>query len=82
MATIDRRDFIEQLIAGNGRMPDDQEPTPDNPRAVRIVESVNFEGRTCWGVVFENERVSSWDRYERPTEYVRNPRVLWRYEGS
>lgn len=78
MATIDLKKIIDQLIAGNGRI-DPEDDAPDNPLVVRIVEYTNFEGAQTWGVVFEHEPFIQWMRYETPTEYVRNPRVIWRH---
>ena len=78
MGTVDSRDFVDSLILGGGRMPDDQEDAPDNPRAIRIVEYTNANDRRCWGVVFENEPQGTWNRYERETRWVRDPVVIWR----
>lgn len=81
MATIDNKAIIDKLIAGNGVYTEENDdpdyPYPD-PAAVKIIEYTNREGRTTWGVVFETERRESHDRYEEETEYVRNPRVIWR----
>jgi len=77
VATIDQRHLIDDLIARNG----DPEPgDPANVHAVKVVEYQTYEGATVWGVVFN---VETWDphmlmRYEMPTDYVRNPRVIWR----
>jgi hypothetical protein len=76
MATIDSKSFIDQLIAGHGRI--DPEDAPDNPWVDKIVEYTNYEGGTCWGIVFETDRGAMRDRYEVETAYVRNPRVIWR----
>lgn len=75
MATFDSKRFVDQLIAGNGRI--DPEEAPDNPWAVKIVEYTNMAGRQAWGVVFANEAPETWGRYEVETEYVGAPRVIW-----
>lgn len=67
MGTFDDKAIIDELIANDGHYEDD-------PRVVKIVEYENFEGRTCWGVVYPGEDPN---RYERPTAYVQNPRVIW-----
>lgn len=74
MATINSRKLIDALIAGNGRI--DPEDAPDNPAAIKIVAYTTPEGARVWGVVFERERDP--DRYERPTQYVKDPIVIWR----
>jgi hypothetical protein len=77
MGTFDDKAMIDRMIAGNGWLPEcGDHDTPDNPPAVRIVEYTTPEGATTWGVVFRGERDPG--RYERPTYYVQNPRVIWR----
>jgi len=77
MATIDSKWMIDKLIANNGFWPNEpgDDGTPD-PQVVKIVEYTNYEGRATWGVVYPGDRDHG--RYERPTEYVRNPRVIWK----
>jgi hypothetical protein len=77
VATFDEKHLVDQLIKNEGWLDDclDGRDAPDNPPAVRIVEYKNFEGRTTWGVVFQGER--DINKYERPTEYVNEPRVIW-----
>lgn len=76
MATFDNKEMVDRMIAGDGWLPEcGDHDAPDNPPAVRIVEYTNFEGRLAWGVVFRGDRDPY--RYERPTEYVRKPRVIW-----
>lgn len=74
MATIDSREAINRLIAGNGRT------DPDDQPVVKIVQYLNYERATCWGIVFENESPAMQIRYEIETDYVRNPVVIWRRE--
>jgi len=74
MSTFDSKNLIDRLIAGNGRI--DPEDAPDNPWAVKIVEYTTPEGHKAWGVVFETDADPG--RYERETQYVRKPRVIWR----
>lgn len=74
MATIDSKDFIDRLIAGNGLLDGELEDY-DNPPAIKIVEYTNAYGTVTWGVVFKGE--SGKNRYEIPTDYVRNPKVIW-----
>lgn len=71
MATIDNKQIIDDLISKNGFFKDD-------PRVFQIVEYTNFSGVTTWGVTWMNELPSSKVRYMNATEYVRNPRVIWR----
>lgn len=76
MATLDSLDLVLQIIAMNGGPDPDN---PDDPIAVRITAYTNYEGRTCWGVVFHNEPI---DRYQEATEYVRNPRIIWERQSK
>jgi hypothetical protein len=71
MATIDNKALIDELIANNGQYQDD-------PPAVEIVEYTTPEGRIAWGVTWASEHPLRHRRYEVETEYVRNPRVIWR----
>ena len=74
MATIDYKDIVDTLIENNGVWPD-LEPGEEEPKAVKIVEYTNAWGKTTWGVVFENE--ADPNRYERASEFVNNPKVIW-----
>ena len=69
MATIDDRAVVDKIIAANGRLYD------DGPAVSKIVEYTNAWGNKAYGLVFENE--IDQDRYERPTEYVGKPRVIF-----
>lgn len=78
MATMDSREFVDRLIAGNGRLPEDQEDAPDNAPAIRIVEYTNQGGRRVYGVAFEGDFNPY--RYETETEFLRDPCVIWTRE--
>lgn len=69
MATIDSKEFIDKIIAANGRLYE------NDPPITRIVEYTNAWGRTAYGVVFQGE--AHQDRYEIETEYVQNPKVIF-----
>lgn len=71
MATIDNKDMIDRMIANNGFYEDDAQ-------VEQIVEYTNAYGNVTWGVTWSNEHESRKRRYELPTFYVRNPRVIWR----
>lgn len=76
MATLDNFALVQKIIdMGGGPDPDE----PQEPIAVRITEYTNFEGRTCWGVVFHTEPI---DRYQEETAYVRNPKIIWQRKGK
>jgi hypothetical protein len=66
MATIDNKKIVDDIIAGNY----------EDDGWIKIVEYTNQGGRQTWGCVTDRERDP--DRYERETQYVRNPRVIWR----
>lgn len=76
MATIDSRPVIDHIIATNGAPHPDDTP---GATVVKIVEYTNIEGRQCWGIVFDYERLTPhrWGRYEIETPYVRRPQVIW-----
>jgi hypothetical protein len=80
MATIDSKPFVDNIIKHNGYYNGDDDNTMgDNPRCIKIVEYTNAWGNLAWGTIFEGEHDPQ--RYERPTEYIHNPRVLWEYKG-
>lgn len=69
MATIDSKHIIDELIENDGYYPGD-------PRIYMIVEYTNAYGNQTWGVTWPNERGR--DRYLEETEWVRNPKIIWR----
>ena len=71
MATIDSKEIIDKIIAGNGYYEDD-------PRVYMIIEYINYNGYTTWGVTWSNEHPNRRERYTIETEYVRNPKVIWK----
>jgi len=73
MATIDSKEIVNSIIAHDGYY----EGAHDEPRALKIVEYDNAFGGVSYGVVFEGE-FNDPSRYEIATEFVRNPRVIWR----
>jgi len=70
MSTFTNKTIIDQIIANDGYYPDD-------PRVVRIVEYTNGFGGQCWGVTWETESPDKQFRYDTPTQYVVNPKVIW-----
>lgn len=76
MGTFDDKAMVDRMIAGNGWLPEcGDHDAPDNPPAIRITAYTTPEGATAYGVVFEHER--DIDRYQHPSQYIRNPRVIW-----
>ena len=69
MATIDDKNMIDKLIASDGHFADD-------PEVALIVEYQNYWGKTTWGVTWFGER--DLGRYLTLSEYVQNPKVIWR----
>lgn len=69
MATIDNRNLIVSIITNNGYYDDD-------PRVYMIVEYTNSYGNRTWGVTWETDRDK--DKYLVETEFVLNPRVIWK----
>jgi len=77
MATLNSRKLVDEFIANNGYMFSDSEPRPDNPPVKKIVEYTNAWDKVCYGIIFAGEIADF--RYERESEFIRNPRVLWRH---
>lgn len=77
MATIDSKDFVDNIIRNNGFYNGDDEDAPDNPRCVKIVEFINMGGRIAWGVMFEGDNLNKY----AASEFVRNPRTIWEYKA-
>lgn len=80
MATIDSKEFIDNIIANNGWHSgtfesEEDKLAPDNPRVHSIVEYTNAFGVKTWGVTFIGE--GNPDKYLLETYYVRNPQVVW-----
>jgi len=73
VATINDKQLVNRIIAARGRLYDDEPP------AIKVVEYTNAWGKRTWGVVFADD--SDPDRYERETQYVRDPRVIFQ-EGE
>lgn len=71
MATITSKDIIDELIKNDGYCADD-------PRVYQIVEYTNAYGNKTWGVTWSNEAELSKHRYEIPSQFVREPKVIWR----
>ena len=71
MSTIGDKPFINELIAGDGYYEGD-------PRVAQIVEYENAWGNITWGVTWCNESAKSQKRYEIPTEYIHDPKVIWK----
>lgn len=87
MRTFNTKSLVDAMIAGDGwddsnRLGDRPWPhdAPDNPPAIRIVEYDTPEGATVWGVVFRGD--SAPFRYDVPSQYVLNPRVIWTKGGA
>lgn len=71
MATIDNKRIIDQIIEANGHFGDD-------PRVYQIVEYRNAYGFITWGVTWVNETEQSRRRYEVETDWVHEPKIIWR----
>lgn len=71
MATINDKNLIDKLIANDGYFEDDE-------RAAQIVEYTNKWGQVTWGITWRTN--ADIHKYEYETEYVRNPKVIWKAE--
>ena len=70
MATVDNKQMIDAIIAANNGY------YGDGPRVYMIVEYTNWYGNTTWGITWERDRDK--DKYLIESEYVRNPKILWK----
>ena len=71
MATIDSPSLIQKLINDDGYFLDD-------PRVYQIVEYTNSRGNKTWGVTWTNESKDRQNRYLVESQYIRNPKIIWR----
>ena len=80
MATVDGK-FAANIIAHDGWYQGDKDNSlGDNPRCIIIVRYINAWGAEAYGVTFEGERDPL--RYCIESEYVRNPRIIWRADNK
>lgn len=73
MSTIGSKKIIDEIIAGNGYYQGD-------PRVALIVEYTNQAGQQTWGVTWTVEHPVRQERYLLDSEFVQNPREIWRAE--
>jgi hypothetical protein len=74
MATIDSQDIIDTLLENDGIYPGDE-----HMPVVRIVQYTNSYGDRTHGIVYEREaRMGLLHRYDRPSEYISAPEVIFR----
>ena len=71
MATIDSKDLIDKIISNDGFYENDA-------RVAQIVEYTNAYGKQTYGVTWQNETYMRQLRYEEISEFVKNPKVIWR----
>lgn len=71
MGTINSREIVDEIIKGDGYYSDDE-------RVVKIVEYMSNWNTQCFGLVYESEVLMGMgSRYNRPTDFVRNPKTIW-----
>lgn len=73
MPTINSKKIIDEMIKGDGHYYDDT-------RAYMIVEYTNAWGGITWGVTYETEPEQSKFKYLTETEFVRNPKIIWKQD--
>lgn len=71
MATIDDKSLIDKIIANNGYYEDD-------PQVYMIVEYINAWDNQAYGITWSNEPNDRKERYLVASEYIRNPKVIWK----
>lgn len=85
MATIDNKDFINNIIANNGWhsstfQNEEDKLAPDNARVAKIVEYTNSFGVVTWAITFVGDLQI--DRYLLESYYVRSPKLIWSAEEA
>jgi hypothetical protein len=75
MATIDNKALIDEIIKNNGYYEND-------PQVHMIVQYTNAYGNITWGVTWCNEPALRRERYLTETEYVINPKVIWKASSN
>jgi hypothetical protein len=78
MGTFTDRDIVQEIIDLNGEP--DPADWPLKIRAVKIVEYTGRGGNRIWGVIYrDDDRIIEDEmRYERETQYVNDPVVIWK----
>lgn len=77
MATVDSKEFVDNVIKHNGFYNGDDEDAPDNPRCIKIVEYTNMGGAQAWGLIFQGERLNRYDA----SPYITDSKTIWEYKG-
>jgi len=68
MATVNSREIVDEIIAGNGHYEGD-------PQVIKIVKYQNmFNGGDAYGLVYETD--GDVNRYENSAACI-NPQVIW-----
>lgn len=76
MATINNKEFIDNIINNNGFYNGIDENAPDNPRCVKIVEYINAWGNKTWGVIFQGDNLNKYNA----SDFINQPRTIWEYK--
>jgi hypothetical protein len=70
----------QKLIKHNGHYPGTGPLNSwDNPRAIKIVSYTDVGGKRACGIIFEGEPA---DKYDYPTEFIRDPQIIWQYKND
>lgn len=76
MATIEQKDIVDEIIAGDGLYGDEEDGY--DPRVVKIVQYQNmFNGGTCYGLIYEHEDLN---RYHASDACIR-PHTIWEHSS-
>jgi hypothetical protein len=78
MGSFTSGEIVDQIILRNGEHFSDDGDGTDQYDYVKIVAYTTPEGRMSWGAVLRCEvAMGLGDRYDNPSEYIRNPKVIW-----
>ncbi len=75
MATIDTKSIIDEIVAAGGHQYEDEPPV------ARIVEYRTPAGATAYGVTWRGE-VGDPFRYDRPSQFVHDPKLFWEHPAD
>lgn len=71
MSTINNKDLVDKIIKADGYFGDD-------PRVAMIVEYTTKWNGAAWGITWTNEISERQVRYLIESEFIKNPKVIWK----
>ena len=66
MATVNSKELVDEIIAGNGFYEDD-------PQVVKVVQYTNLVGGTAFGLMWKGDDLGKY----AASAYINNPKTIW-----